>query len=164
MRKLLLLLLLTLSASAQPRTPREFFQLLPSQYFTVENGSKEAFLKRQVLVDDPANGYLSASGDAGQGGFVLALFKRSNGSYLVGLNSNGEMWDKYYILQYANGKWRDVSAQVIPEYSKDKAYRFPRQGTSVVVEQLRFEEGVPMPTGKKLYTLAWNRNKFVISR
>ena len=164
MRKLLLFLLLSLSAVAQPHTPREFFMLLPAQYFKVVNGSKEAFLKRQVMVDDPVNGYLSAAGDAGQGGFVMALFKKKDGSYLVGFNSNGEMWDDYYVLQYASGKWRDVSAQVIPQYSKDKAYRFPRRGTSVVVEQLKFEDGVPSPTGKKLYTLVWNRNSFMISR
>jgi len=164
MRKLLLFLLLTLSVAAIPDTPREFFMLLPTKYFKVVSGSKEAYLKSHLVVDDPANGYLSASGDAGQGGFVMALFRKKDGTYLVGLNSSGEMWDDYSILQYANGKWRDVSSEVIPQYSKDKAYHFPRHGTTVVVEQLQIQDGVPSPTGKKLYTLVWNRDTFMISR
>jgi len=164
MRKLLLFLLLTLSAAAQPDTPREFFMLLPSKYFQVVNGSKEGYLKRHIMVDDPANGYLSASGDAGQGGFIMALFRKKDGSYLVGLNSSDEVRDDYYMLQYANGKWRDVSAEVIPQYSKDKAYHFPRHGTAVVVEKLHLEDGIPSRTGTKLYTLIWNRTRFMISK
>ncbi|MBK9768915.1 MAG: hypothetical protein IPP63_18890 [Chloracidobacterium sp.] len=45
---------------------------------------KPEYLKRYLKVEDTANGYMSGYGDAAQEGFVMALFKRPNGSYLIG--------------------------------------------------------------------------------
>ena len=101
---LFLILLLTFAANAfsqarTPKTVREFFMALPERYFSIECCSdvrggfkkrKAAYLERNLNVEDTSNGYLSGHGDAAQDGFVMALFKRPNGTYLVGLYTFGE--------------------------------------------------------------------------
>src|SRR3712207_1980085 len=90
-----------LSASAQqakqPKTVRDFFMLLPAEYFSLDccmnkklRQGKEEYLRRYLNIEDAANGYMSGGGDAAQEGFVMALFKRSNGTYLIAFYTYGE--------------------------------------------------------------------------
>ena len=176
MKKLLILTvtigLFGISAIAQtrqPKTVRDFFMLLPAKYFSVEccqPRTKEVYLKKFLTVEDAANGYLEAGGDAAQNGFKMALFKRQNGSYVVGFNSFGEMEDSYYFLEFRGGKWLDVSKRVVPEYSEQKVYELPRRGTTVEVFSMK---DIDRDLGfgekdKKVYDLIWKNDAFTIKR
>ena|ERR1043165_7714688 len=180
MKKLLILgltfTLLALAVNAQrhePRTVREYFMALPSKYFSIDccasdtkpyGKAKADYLTRYLDVEDTANGYLSGDGDAAQEGFVMALFKRADGSYLIGFYTHGEggvedtPWTVF--LNYRNGKWSDVSRQVVTGYNKFKyIYELPRTGTTVsVFKKNEMGDGYK---GKKLYDLEWKNGRFV---
>ncbi|HEX8369766.1 MAG TPA: hypothetical protein VF604_14565 [Pyrinomonadaceae bacterium] len=163
-----------LSAAAQPKQPktvRDFFMLLPAKYFSLDccigkdaRKSKQEYLERYLNVEDTANGYLSGAGDAAQEGFVMTLFKRANGTYLIAFYTYGEggvedtPWCVF--LDYKNGKWTDVSRAVVPNYNAKKyIYELPQQGTTIEVFG-KDEMGEDFYKGKKLYDLAWQNGKF----
>lgn len=162
----------------QPKNVKEFFMRLPSKYFEIDQckpssdancqKSKAIYLKKYRAVEDLQNGYMEAGGDGAQGAFKMAIFKRPNGKYLVGLNSFSETADTYRFLEFENGKWADISIEVVPEYSSTNIYELPREGTTipvyakVIVEQ---REGFEVSKkGTRLYDLSWENGEFSIKR
>ena len=162
------------SISAQskaPKTVRDYFMALPDKYFSLDccmmlpkSKRKAEYLKRYLVTEDAANGYMKASGDAAQEGFVMALFKRPNGSYLIGFYTEGEggaedtPWTVF--LNYNAGKWTDVSRSVVAGHDKSKyIYELPRKGTTV--EVFSKKEDAEGYKDKKLYDLVWKDGKFV---
>ena len=160
------------TANPQPKTVRDFFMLLPDDYFEVGccNDTKESYLKQYLDVEDTANGYMKGGAEGGQGGFEMTLFKRPNGTYLVGLYSFGEVWDDFYFLEYRGGKWFNVSKKIVPDYSKRRWYIMPRYGTKVEVYERNRDETASdedveiVERGEKLYDLEWKNGKFVIKK
>ena len=162
--------------NGQPKTVREFFQLLPQKYFTLEGcvdnptksncvRARAEYLERYLEVEDTANGYMKGGCDGAQSCFHMALFKRPDGTYLVGLTTAHEMSEQSYFLEYAGGAWRDVGARVVPGYGEDKVYELPRYGTTVAVYENRLVEGEGWrERGRKLYDLAWKGGKFTIMK
>ena len=187
MQKKILFLVLAIalfgiSADAQPKQPktvRDFFNLLPQKYFEIgccgvhdEPDSEKAhtkYLETFLRVEDTVNGYLEGGGEAGQGGITMALFKRPNGTYIVGVETAGEMYEHNYFLEYRNGRWYDISAKVIPQFSKNKLYSLPRYGTKIevfakkVIERVS-DSQVIYEVGAKLYDLVWRNGKFTIKK
>jgi hypothetical protein len=178
-RKLLLLAftvsILSAGVSAQtkqPKTVRDFFMALPDKYFSLDccmsmprSKRKAEYLKQYLSVEDAPNGYMKAFGDAAQEGFAMALFKRPNGTYLIGFYTVGEggvedtPWTVF--LNYKNGRFTDVSRHLIAGYSKEKyIYELPRNGTTIEVFE-KDENGQDWYKGKKLYDLAWKDGRFV---
>lgn len=171
-------LVLTCAATAaqtrKPKTVREFFELLPQKYFPLEGCGAEPtkancdrarvdYLKTFLEVEDTANGYMKGGCDGAQSCFHMALFKRPDGTYLVGLTTAHESSEQSYFLEYAGGAWRDVGARVVPGYGEDKVYELPRYGTTVAVYENRLVEGEGWrERGGKLYDLAWKGGKFTI--
>lgn len=174
---LLALAVMPIAVSAQknqPKTVRDFFMALPDKYFSLDccmsmpkSKQKAEYLKRYLKVEDAANGYLSGYGDAAQEGFVMALFKRPNGTYLIGFYTEGEggvedtPWTVF--LNYSAGKWTDVSRSTVTGYNKFKyIYELPRQGTTV--EVFAKKEEADGYKGKKLHDLIWKNGKFVVKK
>jgi hypothetical protein len=159
-----------------PKTVRDFFMLLPEKYFTFEGcdrekdkGCKKAredYLKTFGEVDIP-NGYIKGGCDGGQACMEMAIFKRPDGTYLVGLATFSEMINDFYFLNYKGGTWTDVSSTV-PEFSKKNMYELPRRGTTVSVFAKKIIEQGPdyeaSEKGLKLYDLEWKDGKFTIKR
>ena len=172
--------LLTAAAShaqaRQPKTVREFFELLPQKYFPLEGCAEDPtkrncdraraeYLKRFLEVEDAANGYMKGGCDGAQSCFRMALFKRPDGTYVVGLNEMFEAGENSYFLEYAGGAWRDVGAKVVPGYGADKAYDLPRYGTTVEVYENKLVAGEEYrERGRKLYDLAWKGGRFTIAK
>ncbi len=154
--------------AGRPKTVREFFLLLPQDYFGVEccGGSLREYLKKYLVVEDTANGYLEGGGDGAQPGFKMALFKRPDGSYLIGLETFGEGLDDNYFLEYRNGKWLDVAARDVPRYSRKNFYVIPRYGTTIEVFDRVFPESESPEFSekgrKKLYDLLWKNGNFTV--
>jgi hypothetical protein len=82
--------------------------LLPEKYFTLEgcdrekdkdcNKAREDYLKSFGEVDIP-NGYIKGGCDGGQACMEMAIFKRPDGTYLVGLATSSEMLNDNYFLK-----------------------------------------------------------------
>ena len=158
-----------------PRTVREFFNLLPQEYFTLEGCAPEGdrncararteYLKTFLEVEDAANGYMKGGCDGAQSCFEMALFKRPEGTYVVGLTTSHEVSEQSYFLEYAGGAWRDVGARVVPAYGEDKVYKLPRYGTTVeVYENIMVPNEGYRERGRKLYDLAWKGGKFITAK
>jgi hypothetical protein len=161
-----------LAQSGQPKTVREFFNLLPQKYFTLEgcadnptkrncDKARADYLKTFLEVEDTANGYMKGGCDGAQSCFQLALFKRPNSTYVVGLTTSLEMSENSYFLEYTGGVWRDISARVVPGYGEDKIYELPRYGTTVEVYENKKVAGEDYrERGRKLYELVWKEGRF----
>ncbi len=160
-----------------PKTVRDFFMLLPEKYFTLEGcerekdkdckKAREDYLKTFGEVVDLQNGYIKGGCDGGQSCMEMAIFKRPDGSYLIGLATFAESLNDYYFLDHKNGVWSDVSSTV-PEFSKKSIYELPRHGTTVQVFAKKIIEQGPdfeaSEKGRKLYDLVWKDGKFTMKR
>ncbi len=157
-----------------PRTVREFFMALPVKYFPLEScepekdkgcqKAKRDYLKTFLEVEDTANGYLKAGCDGAQSCLEMAIFKKPDGNYIVGLRSDFEMGSDSYFVDLNNGKWTDVGPSIVDGFSRDNYYAIPRNGTTVGVFEKLPETADPtdaLNRGKKLYDLEWKNGKFV---
>ena len=165
-------------SAEKPRNVREFFMLMPDDMFTIEGCDREKdkycrtakaeYLKKYKTVEDLGNGYIEAGGDAAQSSFKMAIFKRPDGTYLVGLHVLGESENSFSFHDFSEGRWEDISIEVVPEYSSSNIYELPRYGTKVavfakrIVEQRRDYE--ISEKGEKLYDLKWENGEFSIER
>ena len=122
------------------------------------------YLKTFTQVEDTANGYFKGGCDGGQSCIEMAIFKRPDGTYLVGVYTSGEMMNDFYFLDYADGKWTDVSSNAVPEFSKKNWYELPRLGTTMKVYSKKILEKTAefeiSDKGTLIYELAWKDGKF----
>lgn len=158
---------------SEPTNVMEFFAALPEKYFNLEgcdratdsdcSKARAEYLKQYSEVADIKNGYFKGGCDGGQSCIEMAIFKRPNGKYLVGVATMGEMLNDFHFLDYAGGQWNDASADV-PEYSSKNWYDLPRIGTTMAVfEKKVIEKGEDYEAtekGRKLYDLVWKDGKF----
>ena len=162
--------------TVQPKTVCDFFELLPQWYFTLDecdsyptkkncDRARAKYLKKFLEVEDTANGYMKGGCDFAQECFHMALFKRPDGTYLIGLTTYFELCEDSYFLEYVDGRWHDVGTQVVPEYGRDKAYELPRYGTTVEVYEIEQVEGdIYRERGRKLYDMTWKNGTFAIKK
>ncbi len=162
----------------QPKTIRDFFMLLPEKYFLLEGcerikdkdcqKAKVDYLKTFTEIEDTANGYLKGGCDGAQSCLEMTIFKRPDATYLVAVATSAEMMNDYYFLDYTDGSWTDVSATVVPRFSKKNMYELPRKGTTVKVFAKKvIEKGDDYEVtekGEKLYDLEWKSGKFAIKK
>jgi hypothetical protein len=158
----------------EPRTVTEFFALLPEKYFVLEGCDKATdkncekaraeYLKMSGSMVDVKNGYLKGGCDGGQACIEMAIFKKPDSTYIVGIHTWAEMNNDFHFLDYAGGKWNDVSATAIPEFSKRNWYEIPRVGTTMKVYAKKIEEQGDdyevSDQGALLYSLNWKDGKF----
>jgi hypothetical protein len=154
------------SGASEPKTVADFLLLVPERYMIgYDLRFREEMLRgehRGVIVDN-RNGYISYDASDNPTGFEFAIFRKSNGKYIVAYsdsvsdNFNWEIGDGYtlFLLSYERGRWRDVTKALLPvAFNKKLAYQLPRRGRSIEV----FQEG------RELYTLTWVKDRFHIKR
>jgi hypothetical protein len=142
------------AAQVTPKDVVEFYLALPKKYYEPDRKHRQGLIAEdsgRIIAKDIKNGYLAISGDAGDPGVVVAIFKKADGQYIVGLNVYNELSEHFYFLQHGV-VWRDVSKEIVPEYSTRLKYELPRYGTTVKVTN---------SAGKKLYDLEWKQGRFV---
>jgi hypothetical protein len=161
------------AASAQPSEPKtvaDFFLLVPERYMDgYDLRFRQEMLRgerRGVVVDIP-NGYISYDASDNPSGFEFAIFRKSDGSYLVAYSTGAfydpelgrELgnWPILYLLSYeGRGRWRDVTRASLPvAFDKKLAYKLPRRGRSIEVWDGQ---------GRKHYTLTWRNDRFNLTR
>lgn len=164
-------------AVAQPSKPpvlRKIFGAIPSEYFSIAccEGNADAFIKKYVTVDESA-GYMEGADteeDPQYSGFQMAVFRRTDGSYLVAFHSEAQRWSDFYFLDYRNGKIKNVSA-TIPQYSQKNFYEYSRKTKAIGVFQKKYDNpreplgaDNTVSKGRKLYNLIWENGKFVVRK
>jgi len=171
------LILLCLSINAQtkqPKTVREFFNLLPAKYFTLEgcipsedkncDKARREYIDTFLETEDTANGFWKSGCDGAQSCLTMALFKRPDTSYIVALKTEFESESRNYFLEYKSGNWTDISAKVIPQFSRNNIYELPRIGTTIEVYKKKLVDPDLTKRGAKLYDLAWKNGKFTVQK
>lgn len=160
------------TAAAQPTEPKtvaDFLLLVPERYM----GGYDIGLRRELLrgnrrgvIIDIRNGYISYDESDNPSGFEFAIFRKSDGRYLVAYSTGAfhdqEMaeelgnWPTLFLLSYEGGRWRDVTRASLPvAFDKKLAYMLPRRGRSI---------GVVDGRGRRLYTLTWRDDRFRLDR
>jgi hypothetical protein len=152
--------------SSEPKTVADFLLLVPERYMDgYDLRFREEMLRgeRRGVVVDIQNGYISYDASDNPSGFEFAIFRKSNGRYIVAYNSVDDDFDwepedgaTLRLLSYEGGRWRDVTRVLLPVALDGRlGYTLPRRGRSIEVTG----EG-----GRKLYTLTWARDRFRIKR
>lgn len=154
----------------QPRTVRDFFNILPQKYFRLEGcepakdknceRARREYVETYLETEDTANGYWKSGCDGGQSCLRMALFKRPDASYVVAVHTLNEADETNYFLEYKNGKWTDLAAQIVPEFSTKNIYELPQKGTTVTVFKKNYLEPEFSERGAKIYDLIWKDGKF----
>mgnify|MGYP003576098450 CR=1 FL=1 len=155
--------------SSGPKTVADFLLLVPERYMGgYDLRFRQELLRgehRGVIVDIP-NGYISYDASDNPSGFEFAIFRKSDGGYLVAYSDGAfhdqEMaeelgnWPTLLLLSYEGGRWRDVTRESLPvAYDKRLAYMLPRRGRGIAVWDGR---------GRRLYTLTWRNDRFRLDR
>src|SRR5687767_7676499 len=111
----------------EPKTVADFLLLVPERYMEgYDLRFRQEMLRgehRGVVVDIP-NGYISYDASDNPSGFEFAIFRKSNGRYLVAY-SDGAFYDPefgkevgnlptLFLLSYEGGRWRDVTRASLP--------------------------------------------------
>ena len=158
----------------QPKTLREFFTLLPSKYFALEgcdstkdkncDKARTEYIKTFLEVEDAKNGYWKSGCDGAQSCLTMAFFKRPEANYVVHILTEFEGGENSNFLEYKSGKWSDIGAEIVPEYSEKNTYVPPQKGTTVEVFKKNFPEPSYSERGAKIYDLIWNDGKFSIKK
>lgn len=191
MKKTILLTALILACGlnvfAQLKTVTDYFLAMPNDlYSTNTEGDKITnksalikFRKSMIKIEDIKNGYLKIEG-SWEGWAEIALFKKTDGSYLIAQAESGcgpacDGFVKFY--NYKAGKWIDVTKQVFPEISEDEVkrlyinkkldtedgvnsyYLLPRIGKTVKLACNMCSDGDEQDF--TLLELEWNGSKFV---
>jgi hypothetical protein len=167
--------------TAQSKTVVDYYMSIPDEYLSRDMLPDR---KKGISIEDVKNGYLKITGPW-EGFAEIALFKKSNGDYLIGLtvaNCGPGCEQEIHFLENNGGKWTDKTKEVLPtisnstlegEYKKKKSagdpqtlseapalYMLPRYGTTIqIVAQPEF-------TKKKivLQELTFNKEKFAIAK
>jgi hypothetical protein len=151
--------------SSEPNTVEDYLLLVPTRYFHYDLSFRQSLLHgghHHGVVIDVRNGYISWDASDAPDSFEFAIFRKSNGSYVVAYNDTGDDFDRpgeqpeLILLSYEGGKWRDVSRALLPvAIERRLGYKLPRNGRSIEVTDEQ---------GRKLYTLTWAHDRFRLKR
>ena len=143
-------------SSPEPKTVADFFLLVPERYVGYPLDFRQQLLRgeRRGTVIDIPNGYISWDASDNPEEFEFAIFRKSNGKYIVAFSSPGDPGlfpSRFFLLTYDNGKWRNVTRALLPvTYNKLFDYKLPRQGRSIVVTR----------DWRERYHLTWRDDRF----
>ena len=140
----------------------DFFLLVPERYVGYDLAFREGLVRgeRRGTVIDLPNGYIYWNASDNPEEFEFALFKKSNGRYIVAFSAPYDSQfpnsGRFVLLSYDRGKWRNVTKALLPvKYDKKLTYKLPRQGRTIEVAG---------EWGRKHYHLTWANDRFTVSR
>jgi len=175
------------SAAAQnssPKTVTDFYYLLPEKFFapseyTPGKPTLRNYRKSAIKTEDVKNGFLEIQEPAVEGWAEVAIFKKTDGKYIVGISQTGcgpSCAGDVIFLSYEKGNWQEITGQVFPEiteaqvnaaYKRNKVgkdnqsgqlvYQLPRTGTTIKVKT--GDDDAPEVV---LFEFGWNGAKFVL--
>jgi hypothetical protein len=140
-----------------PQGVIDFYRLMPQRYDGSTVAERNEILALTETFVDEKHGYIGSTiGTLGER-CQVAIFKKPVGGYVLAYNEDGDLEaavkTKFFLLDYQNNKWTDVTAALMPvPVSAYYSYDLPRAGTTIKVTNAK---------GTKLYSLAWRGGRFV---
>ena len=176
------------AAQTQPRTVTDFYLALPGGIYGIEgtqdsdtpgfendfffyanerNESRAAirtYRRSLIKTADIKNGYLRLESNDWKGWAEVALFKKADASYVVGISQvacEASCSGGVIFATYRYGHWKDVTKQVFLGSSQQHGYfKLPRVGTSIVlICGDKTNKGCLF--GVELAEFQWNGEKFI---
>lgn len=155
----LMLALFPAFAFGQKSTIKHYYLLMPEQYDNSSYEERDEILgyEGETTIDE-RNGYISYVTPLSGEVFEVALFKKSDDEIYIVYNEDCDLENnvptKFYVLyQDPKDGYIDVTRKILPvAVNKKYKYKLPRVGTTIEVTNAN---------GKKMYSLAWKRGKFV---
>lgn len=147
-------------SNGEPKTVVDFFLLVPEHYVGYPLDFRQELVRgeRRGTVIDIKNGYISWNASDNPEEFEFTIFRKNNGKYIVAFSSPGEAElfpPRFFLLSYDNGRWRDVTRQLLPvAYDKRADYKLPQRGRSIVVSR----------NWRARYRLTWKNDRFRVDR
>lgn len=147
--------------SSPPQTVLDYYLLLPEKYFEANREQRVKWMldPSRGAVVDIKNGYIYAAGDGAQTSLYVCLFKRPHALPLISIKSHeSDTSDITHLdfYEYKNGALVEVKKGVLPvKVNEDFKYEMPRYGRTIEVSDRR---------GKKLYSLHWSGQRFVLEK
>ena len=140
-----------------PKTVQDCYLLMPEKYDGSSRQDREEILGyTSETTIDIKHGYISYITPLSGEVFEAALFKGPDGESILAYNEDCDLHykvpTKLYFLKYEDGKWTDVTTQLLPlPINSRYKYKLPQIGTTLTVTNAR---------GQKMYDLAWKNGKF----
>jgi hypothetical protein len=149
-----------IAQSAEPKTVVDYFLAVPEKYMGYPREEREVLIKGQGITLDIKNGYLAYKASDNPEEFEFALFKQTDGTYLVAINFDADpdfdSKSKLHLLTYNNGRWSEVTKEVLTvPFNGQYIYTLPRVGTTIKVTTIK---------GKRVHDLIWANDKFQIKK
>ena len=172
---------LSAQAKNNPNTVTDYYLLLPTENLPILESVRS---RRSIIkTEDTKNGYLRLEG-AWEGWAEIALFRKTNREAVIAVEEVGcgpECSGAVQFLTYKNGRWTDVTDEVMPNLSDEDilaAYLrvktkddethslddvpnvywvLPQKGTTI--KMVLGDESAS--NGKTLMSFNWNGSKFV---
>jgi len=147
------------SSGFTPRTVTDFYLALPKNISEIGNSADlgsafrtgfffnmdaekkagpalEKYRRSLIKVEDTANGYLKIQGDGWSGWDEIALFKKTDGSYIVAISQVGDeppLMGDVIFLSLGDGQWKNVTNDVFAPlpFSSTHYYKLPRTGATI---------------------------------
>ncbi|RDH46147.1 hypothetical protein [Zooshikella ganghwensis] len=123
---------------------------------------------KHTKIYDPKNGYLEVNGwNAVMGYIKFVKFNHSKSSPILAIDQQFTMGVNYVMfLTRNNGKWKDISHQIINDFDKNKYfYNLPRHGTTLNVYTYKVNEydeyDIELDKTKIIKQLYWNKHEFI---
>lgn len=167
---------------ASPQTVTDYFMLLPKAHLSLlEFAGKNR--KNLIQREDLKNGFLGLSSEQSEGAAQVALFRKKNREAVIAVSEfdcapacSGGL----KLLQYKNGKWTEVTAQLLPEIDDHEilaafnriktkgddahdendmpftTWELPQKGTTVRLVLGDASDS----SGKTLISFTWNGERF----
>ena len=148
------------ASSREPKTVADFFLRVPERYIGYPLDFRQQLLRgeRRGTVIDIKNGYISWNASDNPEEFEFAIFRKSNGKYIVAFSSPGDPGlypSRFFLLSYDKGKWRNVTKALLPvAFDKRLDYKLPRRGRTIVVSR----------DWRERYHLTWVNDRFRLNR
>jgi hypothetical protein len=175
-------------AQTHPRTVTDFYSALPGSingiegtqdseipgfendsffYANERNESRDAirkYRKSLIKIEDIRNGYLRLESNDWKGWAEVAIFKKTDGSYVVAISQvvcAASCRGGLVFATYKSGHWKNVTPQVFPHSQQRQGYyQLPREGTSIVLI-CGDKSSKSCVFGGELAEFQWTREKFV---
>lgn len=172
--------LLAASVFAQPRTVTDYYLAMPSNFYNfVQLKDKTAltnYRRKNIKIEDVKNGYLKIESNDLEGFGEVALFKKNDGSYIIGQTSNGcgpVCGGDVNFWTYRGGQWTNVTKQLFAfsendlrrlfetrkteESDRIAYFELPREGRTVKLKCDSCDES----GDAVLAEFEWNGTKFI---
>jgi hypothetical protein len=136
-------------------------------YANERNESRDAirkYRKSVIKIEDIKNGYLRLESNDWKGWAEVAIFKKTDGSYVVAISQvvcAASCRGGVIFATYRSGHWKNVTKQVFPHsQQREGYYQLPREGTSIVLI-CGDKSSKSCVFGGELAEFQWNKEKFV---